>query len=125
MAGILCIDISQLPPYAGKGGVKISKRRLEVMLVPKEKGTARRVVRATVYTYTVLFEPTPKGGYTVTVPMLPGVITEGDTLNEARKRVKEAIQGYLKVLRKYREPIPKERSAALRRPVTERIAVSV
>ena len=34
------------------------------------------------------------------------VITEGDTLEEARQRVKKAIRGYLKVLRKHREPIP-------------------
>ena len=93
--------------------------------MPKKKGSSRKVVRATVHTYTVLFEPAAEGGYTVTVPMLPGVITEGDTLEEAREHVKEAIRGHLKVLRKYREPIPQERSAAFRRPITERVAVSV
>lgn len=91
----------------------------------KTKVAPRKVVKATVYTYTVLFEPAAEGGYTVTVPMLPGVITEGDTLGEARERVKEAIRGYLKVLRKHREPIPLERSVKFGRPITERIAVTV
>jgi len=95
------------------------------MLVPKEKASSRKVVKATVYTYTALFEPAAEGGYTVTVPMLPGVITEGDTLKEARARVKEAIRGYLKVLRKHNEPIPRERGAEFERPITERVAVTV
>ncbi len=93
--------------------------------MPKPKAPSRRAVRATLYTYTVLFEPAVEGGYTVTVPMLPGVITEGDTLEEARARVREAIRGYLKVLRKYREPIPIERRAELRSPTTERVAVTI
>jgi len=95
------------------------------MLVPKKKASTRKVVKATVYTYTVLFEPAAEGGYTVTVPMLPGVITESDTLAEARDRVKEAIRGHLKVLQKYQEPIPVERKAELGRPITERVAVTV
>lgn len=93
--------------------------------MPKSRSQARRPVRATVYTYTVLFEPSADGGYTVTVPTLPGVITEGDTLEAARGRVKEAIRGYLKVLRKHREPIPREPSNELRSPITERVVVAV
>jgi predicted RNase H-like HicB family nuclease len=91
----------------------------------KNKPSSRKVVRGTVYTYTVLFEPTAEGGYTVTVPLLPGVITEGDTLDEARERAREAIRGYLKVLRKYGELIPRERSSELTRPITERLRIAV
>lgn len=93
--------------------------------MPKKKAASRKIVKATVYTYTVLFEPAAEGGYTVTVPMLPGVITEGDCLEEARERVKEAIRGYLKVLQKHREAIPVEKRIEFPRPVTERVAVSV
>lgn len=82
-------------------------------------------MRRTVYTYTALFEPAAEGGYTVTVPVLPGVITEGNTLEEARERVKEAIRGYLVVLRKHGDPIPREPSGRSIRPVTARVAVSV
>ncbi len=93
--------------------------------MPKKKASSRKVVKATVYTYTALFEPAAEGGYTVTVQMLPRVITEGDTLKEARARVKEAIRGYLKVLRKPNEPIPRKRGAEFERPITERVAVTV
>ena len=46
--------------------------------------------------YTVRFEPAEEGGYVVTVPSLPGIVTEGDTLKEARARAKEAIRGHLR-----------------------------
>lgn len=95
------------------------------MAVSRKKISARATIQATVHTYTVLFEPAVEGGYTVTVPMLPGVITEGDTLEEARVRAKEAIRGYLKVLRKHGQPIPVERRDALKQPITERVAVTV
>jgi len=36
------------------------------------------------YNYTVLFEPAEEGGYVVKCPALPGLVTEGDTLEEAR-----------------------------------------
>jgi antitoxin HicB len=59
-------------------------------------------------TYTVELEPQKEGGYTVTVPALPGCISEGDTLEEALKNIKDAIEGYLKVLAKHGRPIPLE-----------------
>lgn len=91
----------------------------------KRKSRSRDTIKSTVHTYTVLFEPAAEGGYTVTVPMLPGAITEGDTLAEARHRARELIRGYVKVLRKHGEPIPVEKRQALRRPIAERVAVTV
>ena len=43
----------------------------------------------------VVFEPSDEGGYTVYVPALPGCISEGDTLEEARRNIREAIALYL------------------------------
>jgi predicted RNase H-like HicB family nuclease len=43
----------------------------------------------------VVFEPSDEGGYTVFVPALPGCISEGDTLDEARENIREAIALYL------------------------------
>lgn len=60
----------------------------------------------TEYRYTVVFEPAEEGGYVVTVPALPGLVTEGDSLEEAREMVKDAIRGYLESLRKHGEEIP-------------------
>lgn len=62
----------------------------------------------TEYRYTVIFEPAEEGGYTVTCPALPGLVTEGDTMDEARLMAEDAIRGYLESLRKDNLPIPSE-----------------
>ncbi len=43
----------------------------------------------------VVLEPSEEGGYTVTVPSLPGCISEGGTREEALKNIREAIELYL------------------------------
>lgn len=43
------------------------------------------------YTFTMLFEPAEEGGYVVTCPALPGLVTEGDTLEEARRMAGDAL----------------------------------
>lgn len=91
----------------------------------QRKSTGRTVVKAAEYVYTAVFEPAEEGGYTVTVPALPGVITEGDTFEEARSRVKEAIQGYLKTLKRHGRPIPRDPAFRRRRPIKERVAVTL
>jgi len=70
--------------------------------------------------YTVLFEPAEEGGYVVTCPALPGLVTEGDTLEEAREMARDAIQGYLESLRKDHQPIPPDRP-----PLREELRVLV
>jgi len=68
-----------------------------------------RSVAMSEYSYTVLFEPAEEGGFVVTCPALPGLVTEGDTLEEARMMAKDAILGYLESLRKDNRPMPAER----------------
>ena len=41
--------------------------------------------------YSVVLTPALEGGFVVTVPLLPGCVTEGDTLEEALNNIKEAI----------------------------------
>ena len=60
------------------------------------------------FQFTVLFEPAEEGGYTVHVPALPGLWTQGDTLEEAREMAREAIAGYIEGLVKTGEPIPEQ-----------------
>lgn len=43
----------------------------------------------------IVFEPSDDGGFTALVPALPGCISEGDTLDEARRNIREAIELYL------------------------------
>ena len=71
-------------------------------------------------TYTVIYEPQPEGGYTVTVPALPGCVTEGDTLEEARRMAEDAIRLYCESLLSDGEPLPPDVTEP---PVHERIAV--
>ena len=55
----------------------------------------------TINHYTVILEPADEGGYTVTVPALPGCITEGETFEEAIAMARDAIQGYIESLAKH------------------------
>ncbi len=43
----------------------------------------------------VSLEPSDEGGFTATVPSLPGCISEGDTRDEALANIREAIELYL------------------------------
>mgnify|MGYP001077000786 CR=1 FL=1 len=45
--------------------------------------------------YPAVFEPCQEGGYLVTVPDLPGCVTEGDTLAEAILMVQDAASGWV------------------------------
>lgn len=56
--------------------------------------------------YDVVFEEQAEGGYTVTVPSLPGCISEGDTFEEAKGNIAEAITAYLESLAKDGEELP-------------------
>jgi antitoxin HicB len=78
--------------------------------------------------YTVLLTPDPDvGGYTVTVPLLPGCITEGDTLEEALANAREAITVHVGGLKQDGEPVPEEHQPsqfALLEVTAEEIAAS-
>ena len=56
--------------------------------------------------YNIFLRPEPEGGYTVFVPSLPGCITYGKGIAEARAMAQDAIRGYLHVLRQEGESIP-------------------
>lgn len=58
------------------------------------------------YQFEVIFTPQEEGGFTVEVPDLPGCISEGDTLEEAEKNIKEAIELYLGTLEERGIPLP-------------------
>ncbi len=56
--------------------------------------------------FNIVLRPEPEGGFTVIVPALPGCVTYGRTLAEAKKMAKDAISGYVASLRKHNEPVP-------------------
>lgn len=59
-----------------------------------------------ILTYRVLLNEEPEGGFTVTVPALPGCVTYGEDLDHALSMAKEAIEGYVAVLKENNDPIP-------------------
>jgi len=61
--------------------------------------------------YTLLLIPDPEtGSYTVEVPVLPGCITEGDTVEEAIANAREAIVAWIKSAELDGEEIPEEKA---------------
>jgi antitoxin HicB len=57
-------------------------------------------------TYTFVFSPEPEGGYTVTCPALPGLVTYGETLDEARSMARDAMEGLIEVILEKGETVP-------------------
>ena len=63
-------------------------------------------MKKTHHHYTIVLRPKPEGGFTASVPALPGCVIYGRTLKEAKAMARDAIAGYIESLRKHREPIP-------------------
>ena len=61
----------------------------------------QKTIKKEVFEYVAVFEPDEKvGGYTATIPALPGCISEGDTFEDAFTNIREAAQLYLDVMAK-------------------------
>ena len=58
--------------------------------------------------YTVVLEREDDGGYVVTVPALPGCVSQGDTRPEALDNIREAIELYIEDCRDAGDPVPTE-----------------
>jgi predicted RNase H-like HicB family nuclease len=65
-------------------------------------------IRGKIYSFTVIYEAAPEGGYTAFVPRLKGCHSQGETLEETEKNIKEAIEAYLESLIYHKETIPQE-----------------
>jgi predicted RNase H-like HicB family nuclease len=72
----------------------------------------KKKMKSEIYEYTAFFEANEDGGYTVTVPALPGLVTEGKDLEDARFMAKDAIKCYIEGLRKLKEKVPLEKETA-------------
>ena len=60
------------------------------------------------HSFSVVLEPQEGGGFTVLVPALPEVITEGDSEAEALANAEEAIRAVLDYRRQHGLPIPSD-----------------
>lgn len=75
-------------------------------------------MKQTVLKYDVVFEEQEVGGYTVTVPSLPGCISEGDTFEKAKENISDAIKLFLEDLNADGEKIPNGNSSVFIGQVT-------
>lgn len=67
------------------------------------------------YSFSVVLEPQEAGGFTVLVPALPEVVTEGDTEQEALVNAEEAIRAVLEYRRENGLAIPSDAEPEIRR----------
>lgn len=67
------------------------------------------------YSFTVVLEPQEEGGYTVLVPALPEVVTEGDTEDEALANAEEAIRAIISFRQDHGIAIPADALPEVRR----------
>jgi antitoxin HicB len=58
------------------------------------------------YRLPLIFSPQPEGGYTVTSPVLPELVTEGDTLDEAFANVRDALAAVVEIYEEEGRPLP-------------------
>jgi len=69
---------------------------------------ANKKIKKKILSYTVIYQAVPEGGYIAFVPSLPGCHTQGESLEEAEKNIKEAVQVYLESLNIHKEKAPQE-----------------
>ena len=67
------------------------------------------------YTFSIVLEPQQEGGFTVLVPALPEVVTEGDDEQDALANAEEAIRAILAYRRDDGIPIPSDARPEIRR----------
>jgi len=58
------------------------------------------------YKLPLVFDPQPEGGFTVTSPSIPELVTEGDTLDDALENVRDALAAVIEIYRDSGRPLP-------------------
>jgi antitoxin HicB len=54
----------------------------------------------------LVLDPQPEGGYVVTCPFLPELITEGDTVQEALNNANDALSAIIEAMKDLDRPLP-------------------
>ena len=103
--------------------MKVGNQKISTSL-RRRKNSQPKEELVTEYGYTVIYERLSEGGYQVIVPALPGIVTYGRTLEEAREMARDAILCHLRGLLKDGEEIPED-PFAQEQPLTEELKVTV
>ncbi len=77
------------------------------------------------YKYTVFIEPDESGGYFAFVPLLSGCVAQGETIEETKEMIKDAISGYIKVLLDEGEHIPQESEKRIETKISVPLSVVI
>jgi predicted RNase H-like HicB family nuclease len=56
--------------------------------------------------FSVVYETKSGSNWSADVPDLPGCVSTGETLDDVKRNIREAMEGHLQVMREYRDPIP-------------------
>ena len=59
-----------------------------------------------IYKLPLVLEPQPEGGYTITCPLLPNLITEADSLEEVIPNVSDALAALIETYEDLQQPLP-------------------
>lgn len=59
-----------------------------------------------IYKLPLILEPQPEGGYTITCPVLPNLVTEADTLNDVIPNVTDALTALIEAYQDLNKPLP-------------------
>lgn len=92
--------------------------------MPRQESARRNTSLVTEHGYTVIYEPLTVGGYQVIVPALPGIVTYGRSLEEARDMAEDAIRCHLRALMKDGEEIPEDPFTG-QQPISEELKVTL
>ncbi|MGB0388430.1 MAG: type II toxin-antitoxin system HicB family antitoxin [Ardenticatenaceae bacterium] len=58
-----------------------------------------------IYKLPLVLEPQPEGGYTITCPILPNLVTEADTLDEVGPHVADALGALIELYQDLKKPL--------------------
>jgi antitoxin HicB len=58
------------------------------------------------YRVPLVLAPQPEGGFTVTSPLLPELVTEGDTVNDVLANVQDAVAAVVEAYQDLGRPLP-------------------
>ena len=86
--------------------------------------TRQESVTATERTYTAVYEPCEEGGFVVSFPAFPDLMTQGETLEEARAMAADLLALHLGLLRERGAALPASDDDA-HRPIREPLTVKL
>ncbi|MFQ5631174.1 MAG: type II toxin-antitoxin system HicB family antitoxin [bacterium] len=63
-------------------------------------------IKKTFFKLPLVLDPQPEGGYTVTCPIVPELITEGDTVSDALNNANDALSAVIEAFQDLNKPLP-------------------